>query len=79
MINATMAHNKSTMVNDKLPEKQLKTIEDVIGQAIEKGKYCVNIDYLLYTDNIKLLQDLGYTVQSMYDTIHERSYTNIRW
>lgn len=78
MINATMAHNKSTMVNDKLPEKQLKEIEDVIEQAIEKGKYCVNIDYFLYTDNIKLLQDLGYTVQSMYNNIQERSYTNIR-
>lgn len=79
MINAKMAHNASTMANDKLPERELKEIEYFINQAIEEGEYHVNIDYLFCTDNIKLLQNLGYTVQSMYDTLHGQSYTHIRW
>lgn len=79
MINAKMAHNASTIANDKLPERELKEVEYFINRAIEEGEYHVNIDCLLCTDNIKLLQDLGYTVQSMYDTLHEQSYTFIRW
>lgn len=78
MISATMARNMSTMVNDKRPEKELKRVEDAIKQAIEKGEYRVNIDHLLYTENIKILQDLGYRVQSIYD-IFKQAYTNIRW
>lgn len=78
MISATMAHNMSTIANDKRPEKELKRVEDTIKQAIEKGEYRVNIDHFLYTENIKILQDLGYRVQLIYDP-YKQAYTNIRW
>lgn len=78
MISAMMAHNMSTIASDKRPEKELKRVEDIIKQAIEKGEYRVNIDHLLYTENIKILQDLGYRVQSIYNPF-KQAYTNIRW
>lgn len=81
MINATVARNASKMENKKRPEKELKRVEDAIKQAIEKGEYHIHIDYLLCTENVKILQDLGYMVQSIYDddAAFRRTYTNIRW
>lgn len=79
MISAMMARNASTMENKKRPEKELKRVEDAIKQAIEKGEYHIRIDYLLCTENTKILQDLGYMVQSIYDASFGRTYTNIRW
>lgn len=78
MISAMMARNMSTMVNNERPKRELEEVEDAIKQAIEKGEYRVNINHLLYTENVKILQDLDYRVQSIYDP-YKQAYTNIRW
>ena len=79
MISAMMAHNMSTIASDKRPEKELKRVEDAIKQAIEKGDYSVFIDHLLYPENVEILQDLGYEVQSAFDIHNHDLYTTIRW
>ncbi len=79
MINATLARNMTTIENNKRPEKELKRVEDAIKQAIERGEYHININYFLYEENIKILQDLGYTVKSIYNAVNRQDYTNIKW
>ena len=79
MINATLARNMTTIENNKRPEKELKRVEDAIKQAIERGEYHININYFLYEKNIKILQDLGYTVKSIYNAVNRQDYTNIKW
>ena len=79
MIDAKMAYNISTRANDESSKRELERIENAVKQSAKKGDYSVFIDHLLYPENIEILQNLGYKVQSAFDIHNHDLYTTIRW
>ena len=94
MINAKMARDISTRTKEESQKKRLEEIENVIEQAqkkeleeiegaieqaANKGEYVVQLDYLLYSENIEILQDLGYKFRLVFNPFTCKVYTRIRW
>lgn len=64
---------------EQAQKKELKEVEDAIEQAANRGEYVVQLDYLLYSENIEILQDLGYKFHLVFNPFTCKVYTRIRW
>lgn len=63
MISAKDAKNKTLGAKKFLEEKQMKSIEVFIGEAIKRGKYEIVLDEELFDVNRKELQANGYRIK----------------
>lgn len=94
MIDSKMARDISTRAEEESQKRKLEEIEDAIEQAQKKeleeigyaiaqaasrGEHVVQLDYLLYSENIEFLQDLGYKIRLVFNPFTCKAYTRIRW
>ena len=65
MISAKDAKNKTLGAKKLLEEKQMKSIEVFIGEAIKRGKYEIVLEEELFDVNKKELQVNGYRIKEL--------------
>lgn len=68
MISAKDAKNKTLGAKKLLEEKQMKTIEILIGEAIKKGRYEIILEESLFDTTKKELKANGYQIKELAQT-----------